>query len=836
MSENISFGKKVFNLNTNNGIAKKDFDNKLNEHQQKLLNSVFGKKFDVNQDGILDAGELKLLEGELKNAASGGNANNLGKTEARNFMQNQLGLSGADLDVLSRDDLYEILDIIQQNSDSIESAKTSDGVTTVKYNSDVLTDDNGRKILSESYIMDGETPKPKSKDYLSRDGWTEHELYEDGYLSSYTRTKGAITETLDPSNNNRITQRFTNKGTITEIVKFVYDDETGTVTEQVFENGSDKPLKTVIKNSENKILSTTDFKYNGKTTTATVTNGNLITRTISEDGVIKEKVTVNSDGKPQPYNHKVDTTNPDEHWYNIVAQKYGLDPKSDYSDIMEIVHQLKDANGVKYNQKNMPETVKLLPSVSGASGKLYALSDIDPASDTPETEPTPVVNDEVEAEGGDDDGDTDGIKLEDGPVEKKPVTVTSVTDSEDVADESPRVEAVSVKPAAKASNSVDIKSNAKPNIKIDDLEKYFNADGSLKTEYSRGYNSSHAMIEGKVIITDANGKPVEMPLKINPATLAVMKHGATDRDALNKIIIKDLTDAVNGLPANLKSDLFNEVSELIIERYDGNSSTGSFNSTNNSLTLCRSYGGSFENVFLGSMYDGINSITIAHELGHAIDTLHGKQQTQTEFKNKFNEFKDYLVKKGIISRNYERGTDISKYFMVSEKEFLAEYTAYSNGIDEHSQYGNRYDLIRRFEKSDDPEIKRMFGGLTADCERFAANSRGQGIAERQGATSNVYESRLAELGTSLKTNNTRIDLGANYQDVKNILNEDDFYEIFDSNFGLMDKFYHYLQNDPNYAASNKVFAKYEQQQDNPEWTALKNGLYKMLNEHIGYKR
>ncbi|MGN0030798.1 MAG: hypothetical protein ACI37Q_02445 [Candidatus Gastranaerophilaceae bacterium] len=366
-------------------------------------------------------------------------------------------------------------------------------------------------------------------------------------------------------------------------------------------------------------------------------------------------------------------------------------------------------------------------------------------------------------------------------------------------------------------DNIVIAADAKPTIKINNLDEYFNKDGSLK--------SKTKIIEGTITIKDSKGNPVDMPLKIEPSTLDVMKGSFSHKDQSYNII-KNLTNAIANLPADLKSDLFNEITGIDIYRADfAPSSRGYFNRLSSQLSI----GHSYSNGGAGVLNSGLDTELIAHELGHALDSLHGKYQSQDDnfkFKDKFNSLKKMLISNGIIKEGEE-------YFMKNESEFFAEYNVFDHGLNTN-QKDKFKKLIQSIQNSNNEDIKNLYDSLVADYNTFIANSRSQGINERKGTSTAIYEKHLEELGSSLKANDESIDLLVPYKDVRNILNEDDFSEIFNSNYDLMKKYYYYLQNDQQYSDSNKVFAKYEKE-NSSEWQALKKGLQAMLLENIGYR-
>ena len=110
----ISFGKnQKINFENFNGIHKDDFNN-ING---TLKDSLF-TKYDKNDDGILDEGELSAMQGDIQGYAKN---DKLSKRETRKFFKS-LGLENQK--DLKRDDLYKFLQTVQLDKDSIAKAST----------------------------------------------------------------------------------------------------------------------------------------------------------------------------------------------------------------------------------------------------------------------------------------------------------------------------------------------------------------------------------------------------------------------------------------------------------------------------------------------------------------------------------------------------------------------------------------------------------------------------------------------------------------------------------------------------------------------------------------
>ena len=423
----FSIGRKQkMDFENFNGIQKNDFGTKVS---QKLTDSVFSK-YDKNNDNILDEAELKEMQQDIEKFAKN---DNLDKLETKKFFKS-LGLEKGH--ELKQKDLYDFLQTIQADTDSVSSAVTGEnGETTVVYKPDAnnitkteryTMDSDGNKTLIEeneegenykkttSYDENGKTVtetndgKTTVSQYDADGNLTKTietnnntvvttEYGENGEITEKYREKGTVKEFLDE--NNRVTQKITTKGDgITETVDFTYNDD-GSVIETKTENG----IKTEVhKDSTGQTLKTITQNQDGSTTEITTLNGQRVKTEKDKDGNITSKVNIDENGNPVSYKH---TVQKGEYWYVIVQNKYGV---SDHKTIMEIVHQLKDNAGVDYRSSLMPSEIELPPSITLKNGSTISLKNIDatvnetPAADTkidvpevPENLPQPVAESEL---------------------------------------------------------------------------------------------------------------------------------------------------------------------------------------------------------------------------------------------------------------------------------------------------------------------------------------------------------------------------------------------------------------------------------------------------------
>lgn len=406
----ISFGKnQKINFENFNGIHKDDFNN-ING---TLKDSLF-TKYDKNDDGILDEGELSAMQGDIQGYAKN---DKLSKRETRKFFKS-LGLENQK--DLKRDDLYKFLQTVQLDKDSIAKASTDSatGNTFIEFkpneNNEIkrivysnekggghktkaeqtLYDEN--HVSSTFYKEDGKVENYEVKGNMqfrtlyNQDG--KPELYQetntqtkesittkyaqDGKtVESKYRTNGTVTEYLDSANGDRVTSRVTDKGNnVTETIQFTYNED-GSVRETTL--GADgKPVSSVTKKDGKELAksSITTAEDGSTTEISTIGEGDNLQRIKiqkDKDGNVTTRVNIDENGNMTAYKHKV---NDGENWYGIVEAKYGV---SGYKTVMEIVHQLKRDAGVNRNSSKMPDEIELPPAIKLKNGKEITLKDID---------------------------------------------------------------------------------------------------------------------------------------------------------------------------------------------------------------------------------------------------------------------------------------------------------------------------------------------------------------------------------------------------------------------------------------------------------------------------
>lgn len=368
----VSFGKKLGSVSYENfnGIAKSDFENSKNK---ALAESVFSK-YDTNNDGILDRSELKTMQDDLAGFAN--KKGKLGRRDSKKFMKS------VDPNLhLKREDLKNFLSEIAADTDSVQNAeKNATGGATVTYKPD-----NSGTVKTAVYDKDNNLSSQINE---FADGTGEEIIFEEGNsqlvtkykpiegsedveVTSYQRINGAVVEDLDPDND-RVTQRTVDKGNgIKDVTKFEYAD-TGEITATNL-NPDGLPQKVTV-TKDGKTVRTTDYAYDGDNTTEVRTEGDKRTRIVTtksgDASTISERVALDAEGNVLPLEYNVQDG---ENWYGIVQAKYGV---TDHKATMAIIHQLKDAAGIRYNSKTMPDIVTLPPEMI-VGGDTFKLKDIE---------------------------------------------------------------------------------------------------------------------------------------------------------------------------------------------------------------------------------------------------------------------------------------------------------------------------------------------------------------------------------------------------------------------------------------------------------------------------
>lgn len=386
MTDGISFGKnRNIDFKGFNGIRKQDFKAEQGSKKEQLIKALFeNKKYNKNNDNILSYDDLELLEKDIIAAANSGKSGRLGKSEAKEFIKNNLGLDGD----FTRDDLYELLNEINADTDSVEDVSTDSErcVISVKYKPDV----QGR--VKTEYYAGSENNLQHD---VVQDKDTRYTTFYDKKGNPYSRhvTKGAVTEIYDCANGNRLIHKSTAIGNDmfeTEEYEYGEKDKVTKITthpdkSKVVLNALGDDVYTItkydalgnkishsMKNGENSF--DTVYTYNDdktRTETSTWKNGTVTRAVYDSQNNLQSRVNVDENGNPQSYTHKVDKEN--DTWYGIVQAKYGI---TDHKTTLEIVHRLKDAAGVKYSAVTIPDEIELPAEINLKNGNIVSLNDV----------------------------------------------------------------------------------------------------------------------------------------------------------------------------------------------------------------------------------------------------------------------------------------------------------------------------------------------------------------------------------------------------------------------------------------------------------------------------
>lgn len=393
MTEQVSFGQgRTIDFKGFNGIRKQDFKAEAGSKKEQLIKAFFAsERYNKDGDDVLTAEDLKRLEQDILAFANSGKANNMGKNEAKDFMKSVLNLEGD----FSREDLLEFLQEINADTDSVEFATTnSDGTTTVKYkpNSANVTKTEVYTIVDNKSVLSQDTVN-------YQDGFSTTTYYDNsGKSIKHTQTQGAVTSEYEHIHHEngvgqRLTREITKVGNdLYNVREYEYDgDRLSAITKTNYDKSKevvtilDNGVKTITKydaqgnkvshsmeNGENSFDTTYTTNSDGtRTETSTWKNGTVTRAVYDADENLQSRVNVDKEGNPTSYKHKVDKEN--DTWYGIVQAKYGV---TDHKTTMEIVHQLKDAAGIKYNASTIPDEIELPAEITLKNGNKVSLNDV----------------------------------------------------------------------------------------------------------------------------------------------------------------------------------------------------------------------------------------------------------------------------------------------------------------------------------------------------------------------------------------------------------------------------------------------------------------------------
>lgn len=378
---------KTFDLTKFDGVSKNELLQNVggeNTARGKLIASVF-QKYDRSGDGILTQEEFSAMRNDLVRMAGDGN---LGGRELKKFNENL----GVENDTYSMEDLQSLVGMMVDGTDSITGVSTNGNNVTVTYNPE-NTDGITEQVFKNGILLQ-QTQNAKNPQRIGGIDFTnstETITYgDDGRTPVKTVIRGA------GDNPPVLTKNFAADGTTLTSAELKYTDRTGNITVE-YGNDLEKPTKkttvhpdgtkeiivyiyfsngSVTETYENENGQTTKvvekdssgneteiYTYNNDKVTLQVYEGNELKHTIENANSIEDANTKlqqelqaeQNEGANEPQTTEYQVAQ-GEVWYNLVAAKYNV---SDHKTIMNIVHQLKESNGVNKNNRTMPATLNL---------------------------------------------------------------------------------------------------------------------------------------------------------------------------------------------------------------------------------------------------------------------------------------------------------------------------------------------------------------------------------------------------------------------------------------------------------------------------------------------
>ena len=236
-------------------------------------------------------------------------------------------------------------------------------------------------------------------------------------------------------------------------------------------------------------------------------------------------------------------------------------------------------------------------------------------------------------------------------------------------------------------------------------------------------------ITGEIKLKDTNGKEHSIKLTIMPSQIRGMD-GNNLQQYLERIINK-LSQAINELPPEVKSDFYNEIKQVNIggEKYPTNNvfnkPHANFDESNNTINL---------NI-LGDNESSLSSETLMHEIGHSVDHLDRKFLSDDNLKQKYENLKNILKAKGFDTENYSKNKDVQGYWLKDNLESIAEFYVYYHKAQRGDKYiteDSRYNMLHKVATSNDPEIQKAFKEFEAEFVNIMNKSRGTDPEFRKG--------------------------------------------------------------------------------------------------------
>lgn len=363
-SVNFSFNKgQNVNLSKFDGVSKEELLKRqgISDKQKALLESIF-RKYD-NGDGILTKEEFQQMQADLVRIAGD---NNLGKRELKKFNTNL----GVDKKAYSMEDLQSLVGVMVDGTDSITGVKTEGTKLTITYNPEMT-----RGVTEQ--VFENEVLFSKTRNYS--------DAIEIGDVKLENPT-----EILTYGDDGKTVIKSVRKGSGPNapilVTYYDYDNEGAVLNRQLDYTTQEGHVTVLYGNDINKPTQKTITKPNGEQVVEDYTKADVIENSGDAEGDVVQE-------KPAITEYQVQKG---EVWYNLVAAKYGV---SDPKIIMEIVHQLKDANGINKNQKTMPSAVNL-PNEITVGDETFPLDTTKAADASLLRKETPVRKKEQTQSGG----------------------------------------------------------------------------------------------------------------------------------------------------------------------------------------------------------------------------------------------------------------------------------------------------------------------------------------------------------------------------------------------------------------------------------------------------
>lgn len=265
----IKFGKQQVELNKSDGVKRETVVGQ-DDKENSITNALF-KRFDTNNDNILDNIELGVAYDYIKNAAKNGTMSN---AEAKKLAQ-ELGVN------VTRDDIKQFAETLANENDGV-SASWEGNKYTVK---------DGNKTTITEYADDAHTQPAK---ITVKEGNKTTVTEMNGNQKTVTTTIGTgdnvVSTTVETFDGDKPTSKTVTRGAVTTEYEY---DESGNVSKEVTTN---QDGTTITKEGEKTTTVSPDGKTvidEGNTHTEILASGREITTVTGENG---EKTVTVKDG------------------------------------------------------------------------------------------------------------------------------------------------------------------------------------------------------------------------------------------------------------------------------------------------------------------------------------------------------------------------------------------------------------------------------------------------------------------------------------------------------------------------------------------------------------